>query len=88
MKISGETYGPLKVTVDRALTTNVWLNISLKTGKNREVRRIMQKCDLQVNKLVRLEYGKYKLGSVILLIFSWNQESFGNFLSQMVLIVG
>lgn len=64
MTINGETYGPLQVTVDRSLSTNVWLNIALKTGKNREVRRIMQKCDLQVNKLVRLEYGKYKLGAV------------------------
>lgn len=64
MVIKGQTYGPLHVTVDRSLTTNVWLNVALKTGKNRQIRKIMQKCDLQVNKLVRLEYGKYKLNSV------------------------
>lgn len=28
----------------------------------------MQKCDLQVNKLIRLEYGKYRLNKVIYLI--------------------
>ena len=54
MIINQQQYGPLQVTVDRALTTNIWLNIALKTGKNRQIRRIMQKCDLQVNKLVRL----------------------------------
>lgn len=54
MRINGEQYGPLEVTVDRALTTNVWINVSMKTGKNRQIRRIMQKCDLQVNKLIRL----------------------------------
>lgn len=33
----------------------------------------MQKCDLQVNKLIRMHYGRYKLGSVyIYIIFSYN----------------
>jgi 23S rRNA pseudouridine2605 synthase len=66
--MNGKQYGPLRVTVDRALTTNVWLNVEMKKGKNREIRRIMQKCDLQVNKLVRLEYGKYKLKKVLKII--------------------
>jgi 23S rRNA pseudouridine2605 synthase len=34
------------------------------TGKNREIRKILQKCDLQVNKLIRIEYGAYKLKSL------------------------
>ena len=66
--IRGQQYGPLDVTVDRSLTTNVWINVAMKTGKNRQIRRIMQKCDLQVNKLIRLEYGKYRLNKVIYLI--------------------
>jgi 23S rRNA pseudouridine2605 synthase len=51
--IKGVKYGPLNVNVDRELSTNSWLNVSMRTGKNREIRRIMQKCDLQVNKLIR-----------------------------------
>ena len=62
--IKGRQYGPLLVDVDRSLSTNTWLNISMRTGKNREIRRIMQKCDVQVNKLIRTEYGPYKLRSV------------------------
>lgn len=46
-------YGPLKASIDRSLSTNSWLNVELMGGKNREIRRIMQKCDLQVNKLKR-----------------------------------
>lgn len=53
LTIKGVEYGPLKVGIDRQLATNSWLNVSMKTGKNREIRKIMQKCDLQVNKLVR-----------------------------------
>ena len=34
-QINGQTYGPLKVSLDRSLSTNVWLNVSMKTGKNR-----------------------------------------------------
>lgn len=39
--IKGIQYGPLNVNIDRALSTNSWLNVSMRTGKNREIRRIM-----------------------------------------------
>jgi 23S rRNA pseudouridine2605 synthase len=65
MNIKGQTYGPLNVNIDRELSTNVWLNVSMRTGKNREIRRVMEKCDLQVNKLIRVAYGPYKIGSVV-----------------------
>ena len=35
LTINGVEYGPLDVGVDRELSTNSWLNISMKTGKNR-----------------------------------------------------
>ena len=71
ISIKGVTYGPLNVNVDRELSTNVWLNVSMRTGKNREIRRIMEKCDLQVNKLIRVSYGPYKIGPVSVNLFSW-----------------
>lgn len=64
MTVKGQTLGPLNVNIDRELSTNVWLNVSMRTGKNREIRRIMEKCDLQVNKLIRVSYGPYKIGSL------------------------
>ena len=51
--IKGRQYGPLNANIDRSLSTNSWLNVSIRTGKNREIRRVMQKCSLQVNKLIR-----------------------------------
>lgn len=74
MTIKGRSYGPLNVNIDRELSTNVWLNVSMRTGKNREIRRIMEKCDLQVNKLIRVAYGPYKLGSVRLRLLSCNTQ--------------
>lgn len=68
--IKGKTYGPLNVNIDRQLSTNSWLNVTMRTGKNREIRRIMEKCDLQVNKLIRVSYGPYKIGAVNILLFS------------------
>ena len=55
----------------RELSTNVWLTIEIKQGKNREIRKVLQKHDLQVSKLIRMEYGPYKMGSVIECLFSW-----------------
>lgn len=57
-------YGPLKAKIIKELSTNVWLDVQIRTGKNREIRRIMQKCDLQVSKLVRTEYGPFSLKKV------------------------
>jgi 23S rRNA pseudouridine2605 synthase len=70
ISIKGVTYGPLNVNIDRELSTNVWLNVSMRTGKNREIRRVMEKCDLQVNKLIRVSYGPYKIGPVTVSLFS------------------
>lgn len=43
---------------------NTWLYLTLKTGKNREIRRCMQKLDLRVNRLFRDRYGPYWLKGV------------------------
>ena len=68
VKINGEEYGPLTVSVDRHLTTNSWIKVSMMGGTNREISKIMQKNDLQVNKLIREEYGPYKLGNVFVVL--------------------
>lgn len=40
---------------------NAWLRVVLKEGKNREIRKIMEHFNLQVNRLIRINYGPYAL---------------------------
>ena len=51
----------MKVSVDRQQGANAWLTIELKEGKNREIRRAMGELGMQVNRLIRIEYGPFKL---------------------------
>ena len=69
--IEGVSYRPKKVELERGETLattqepkkqNLWLNIVLETGKNREVRKLMEHFNLQVSKLIRVRYGKIKVG--------------------------
>jgi 23S rRNA pseudouridine2605 synthase len=41
-----------------------WLSVSLREGKNREVRNLMAYLGLQVACLVRVEYGPFQLGTL------------------------
>ena len=43
---------------------NHWLEIGLKEGKNREIRKLLAHYGLQVNRLIRIGYGDYRLGAL------------------------
>lgn len=43
---------------------NSWLSISLREGKNREIRRVMEALGLRVTRLIRTDYGPFSLGNV------------------------
>ncbi|MFT8613499.1 MAG: pseudouridine synthase, partial [Gluconobacter oxydans] len=43
---------------------NSWLTVSLREGKNREIRRVMEGLNLHVSRLIRLSYGPFQLGSL------------------------
>lgn len=64
IKWQGVKYGPVEVEIEKEQGANVWLNVSLTEGKNREVRNVMEAIGLQVNRLIRLSYGPYQLGSL------------------------
>ena len=64
ISVEKEFFRPMKVSVDRQQGANAWLTIGLKEGKNREIRRAMSELGLQVNRLIRIEYGPFKLGNL------------------------
>ncbi len=62
--VDGVVYGPIEVTVDRRTGANVWLTVGIKEGKNREVRKVLAHVGLTVNRLMRVAYGPFQLGSL------------------------
>ena len=40
---------------------NTWYEVTISSGKNRIIRRLIESQDLMVNRLIRLKYGPYKL---------------------------
>ncbi|MGH1456176.1 MAG: pseudouridine synthase [Alphaproteobacteria bacterium] len=43
---------------------NSWITITLKEGKNREIRRVMEELGLDVTRLIRTDYGPFSLGNL------------------------
>ena len=62
--VEGVTYQPMVVTFDRQQGANAWLTVSIREGKNREIRRAMQAIGVTVNRLIRVSYGPFQLANV------------------------
>jgi len=62
--VDGVDYGPVEATLDRQVGANAWLTFALKEGKNREVRKICAHLGLYVNRLIRIAYGPFTLGTL------------------------
>ena len=61
IELEGVRYGPVEATLDTMQGGNIWLTLSLREGKNREVRRILESLGLAVNRLIRVSYGPFQL---------------------------
>lgn len=59
--IEGTEYKSIEAAIDSIQGTNTWLSISLREGKNREIRRVMEALGLQVTRLIRTSYGPFNL---------------------------
>lgn len=62
--VDGLRYQPMIVTFDRQQGANAWLTVSLREGKNREIRRAMEAIGVTVNRLIRVSYGPFQLGDL------------------------
>jgi 23S rRNA pseudouridine2605 synthase len=62
--IAGVTYGPIVADIERAKGNYSWVTVSLKEGKNREVKRVMESLGLKVARLIRVSYGPFQLGQL------------------------
>lgn len=49
--MNGRKYGPYVIEVEKRQNTNTWLHIKMYEGKNNEIRRLMRKFSLRVNRL-------------------------------------
>lgn len=64
IRLDGVTYGPIEAQIEGRKGANVWLNVGLREGKNREVRIVLEHLGLKVNRLIRVSYGPFQLGSL------------------------
>lgn len=64
IKVDGVQYGSIEAVLEKEQGSNVWMNVTLTEGKNREIRKVMEAIGLQVNRLIRMSYGPYQLGNL------------------------
>ena len=68
--VDGVRYGPIEATLDKTkdgeghAPANLWISVSITEGKNREVRKVLEHLGLTVNRLIRLAYGPFQLGTL------------------------
>lgn len=60
--IEGIKYAGIEATLEKQQGDNAWMTITLKEGKNREIRKVMEYLGMRVNRLIRLSYGPFQLG--------------------------
>ena len=64
VEIEGIRYGSIDANIERRTGANVWIEMILTEGKNREVRRVLEHLELQVSRLIRTRYGPFILGDL------------------------
>ncbi len=64
IEVEGVRYQPMIVEAERQTGANLWLNIGIREGKNREIRRALEAVGLTVNRLIRVGYGPFTLGDL------------------------
>lgn len=60
----GTRYTSIEAELERETGSNNWINVRLSEGKNREVRKALEHLGLQVNRLIRTQYGPFELAEL------------------------
>ena len=62
--VDGINYGPIDVKIIKQDKSNNWAILTLKEGKNREIRKVLESLGCIVNRLIRVSYGTVSLGNL------------------------
>lgn len=61
VKIDNIDYKGIDLVIEKKSGANSWVIVTLEEGKNREIRKVLKHFDIEVSRLIRIEYGPYKL---------------------------
>lgn len=64
MSIDGVDYAGAQVRRAAGKGRNVWYDVILSEGKNREIRKMFGAFNIMVSRLMRLQYGPFQLGAL------------------------
>lgn len=62
--VEGVLYGSITAELEHVQGSNSWLSVSLREGKNREIKKVMGALGLEVNRLIRISFGPFQLGDL------------------------
>ncbi len=61
IRVGGVKYGAIIAGLEKKQGDNIWLNMVLREGKNREIKHVLGALGLKVNRLIRISYGPFTL---------------------------
>ncbi len=64
IKISNIVHRVVDIRLIKSTKSYTWANVKLNEGKNRHIRKIFERLGFTITKLIRVQYGPYKLSTL------------------------
>ena len=64
ININNKFYSIIKMQIVKKTKSYSWLLVNLDEGKNQHIRKVFKRLGFSVNKLIRIQYGPYKIGTL------------------------